>query len=53
MRKVYSIPQLPGMAERTLTLNSFSKNFMMTGWRVGCIVAPPQILTAVAYISTA
>ncbi|HPD88659.1 MAG TPA: aminotransferase class I/II-fold pyridoxal phosphate-dependent enzyme [Oscillospiraceae bacterium] len=42
---------LPGMAERTLTLNSFSKNFMMTGWRVGCIVAPSQILTAVAYIS--
>lgn len=30
---------LPGMAERTLTLNSFSKNFMMTGWRIGYIVA--------------
>jgi len=41
---------LPGMAKRTLTLNSFSKNFMMTGWRVGCIVAPPEMLPALAYI---
>ena len=28
------IRTLPGMAERTITLNSFSKNFLMTGWRV-------------------
>lgn len=41
---------LPGMAGRTLTLNSFSKNFMMTGWRVGCVVAPPGMLPALAYI---
>jgi len=34
---------LPGMAERTVTLNSFSKNFMMTGWRVGYIIAPKEI----------
>lgn len=32
----------PGMAERTLTLNSFSKNFIMTGWRIGYIVSAPQ-----------
>ncbi|MEI3098884.1 MAG: aminotransferase class I/II-fold pyridoxal phosphate-dependent enzyme [Oscillospiraceae bacterium] len=25
---------LPGMAERTVTFNSFSKNYLMTGWRV-------------------
>lgn len=31
---------LPDMAERTITLNSFSKGFNMTGWRVGHIVAP-------------
>ena len=35
---------LPGMAERTVTLNSFSKNFLMTGWRVGVILAEPELL---------
>lgn len=35
---------LPGMAERTITLNSFSKNFLMTGWRVGVVIAEPQVL---------
>ena len=35
---------LPGMAERTITLNSFSKNFLMTGWRVGVILAEPELL---------
>lgn len=34
---------LPGMEARTVTLNSFSKNFMMTGWRVGFIIAPREI----------
>ena len=38
---------LPGMRERTVTLNSFSKNFMMTGWRVGVIIAPEEIRRAV------
>ena len=36
---------LPGMAERTITLNSFSKNFLMTGWRVGVILAEPELLS--------
>ena len=31
---------LPGMAERTATLNSLSKSHAMTGWRVGWVVAP-------------
>lgn len=49
---------LPGMAERTITLNSFSKNFLMTGWRVGMLIAEPEILEVVvklngAYIYTA
>lgn len=35
---------LPGAAERTVTLNSFSKNFMMTGWRVGYIIAHPDLI---------
>ena len=34
---------LPGMLERTITLNSFSKNFLMTGWRVGVIIAEPAV----------
>ena len=35
---------LPGMKERTITINSFSKNFIMTGWRVGNVIAPPYIV---------
>lgn len=35
---------LPGMADRTITLNSFSKNFLMTGWRVGYIIAHPELI---------
>ena len=38
------IRTLPGMAERTITLNSFSKNFLMTGWRVGYIIAHPELI---------
>ncbi len=35
---------LPDMEKRTITLNSFSKNYMMTGWRVGAILAEPELL---------
>lgn len=42
---------LPGMADRTVTLNSFSKNFMMTGWRVGYIVAHPDLIQAFQYVN--
>ena len=44
LRPHVSIATLPGMAERTITLNSFSKNFLMTGWRVGVIIAEPEFL---------
>ena len=45
----YQIPfipfrSIPGMAERTVTINSFSKNFNMTGWRVGNIIAPEHLI---------
>lgn len=42
---------LPRMKERTITLNSFSKNFVMTGWRIGAMLAPPQIINAARKIN--
>lgn len=35
-----SIATLPGMRDRTITLNGFSKSYAMTGWRVGYLAAP-------------
>ena len=35
---------LPGMRERTITLNGFSKAFAMTGWRVGYAMAPRELV---------
>jgi len=35
-----SIGTLPGMRERTIVLNGFSKSYAMTGWRVGYLAAP-------------
>ena len=37
----HSIASLPGMAERTIILDGFSKSFAMTGWRLGYGVFPP------------
>ena len=42
---------LPGMKERTIILNSFSKNFTMTGWRIGNIVAPNYIIKTIQQIN--
>ena len=39
-----SFASLPGMWERTLTLNGFSKAFAMTGWRVGFICGPKELM---------
>jgi aspartate/methionine/tyrosine aminotransferase len=39
-----SIATLPGMRERTVTLNGFSKAFAMTGWRVGYLAAPRDVV---------
>ncbi len=38
-----SIAALPNMAERTLTINGFSKAYAMTGWRLGWLAAPAPI----------
>ena len=39
-----SIAQLPGMKERTILINGFSKAFAMTGWRLGFAAAPAVIM---------
>jgi aminotransferase len=41
-----SIATLPGMKERTVTLNGFSKTYAMTGWRVGYLAAPSAFVEA-------
>lgn len=41
-----SIASLPGMKERTIVINGFSKTFAMTGWRLGFAVGPELILSA-------
>jgi len=41
-----SISSLPGMAERTVIIDGFSKSFAMTGWRLGYAVAPPPVIDA-------
>jgi aminotransferase len=41
---------LPGMRERTITLGGFSKDYAMTGWRIGYAAAPPEILAAMRKI---
>ena len=40
-----SFASLPGMYERTLTVNGFSKSFAMTGWRVGYICGAKELIT--------
>ena len=39
-----SIASLPGMAERTIILDGFSKTFAMTGWRLGYAIVPPSLI---------
>ena len=42
--KHVSIAQLPGMKERTILINGFSKAFAMTGWRLGYACGPAAII---------
>jgi len=41
------IATLPEMAERTITISGASKTFSVTGWRIGTIVAPPDVTDAI------
>jgi aspartate/methionine/tyrosine aminotransferase len=42
-----SMAQLEGMRERTVVVNSMSKTYSVTGWRVGYVIAPPAITNAI------
>jgi aspartate aminotransferase len=45
-REHVSVATLPGCAERTLTVNGFSKGYAMTGWRLGYLAGPPGLVGA-------
>jgi aminotransferase len=46
----YSITSVPGMKERTIYLNGFSKSHAMTGWRLGYIAGPPELINVMLKI---
>ncbi|MEM9050400.1 MAG: aminotransferase class I/II-fold pyridoxal phosphate-dependent enzyme [Pseudomonadota bacterium] len=48
-----SLRALPGMAERTLVVNSLSKSHVMTGFRIGWLAGPPEIMRYVADLGMA
>ena len=51
--EMVSIGSLPGMRERTITVNGFSKGFAMTGWRLGYAAAPAPIAKAMSRMQSA
>jgi len=48
--KHFSFAALPGMKERSIVLNGFSKAFAMTGWRVGYACGPADVVAAITKI---
>ena len=46
-----SMLSCPGMEERTLIIDGFSKSFAMTGWRLGYTIAPPHIVPALVMLA--
>lgn len=40
------LAEMPGMWERTITINSTGKSFSMTGWKIGFLIAPPSLTEA-------
>ncbi|NLC55545.1 MAG: aminotransferase class I/II-fold pyridoxal phosphate-dependent enzyme [Armatimonadetes bacterium] len=44
------VPRLPGMRERTILLNGFSKAYAMTGWRMGFAAGPAPVIQAMTKI---
>ncbi len=51
-RKHISVGSLPGMGERTLTVNGMSKAYAMTGWRLGWLAGPTPIMKAAAKMNS-
>ncbi|MBQ4564036.1 MAG: aminotransferase class I/II-fold pyridoxal phosphate-dependent enzyme [Lachnospiraceae bacterium] len=45
-----SIASLPGMAERTIVINGFSKSYAMTGWRLGYAAGPANVISQMTKI---
>ncbi len=45
-----SIGSFPGMKDYTIILNGFSKSFAMTGWRIGYIAAPSELLSQIVKV---
>lgn len=43
-RRPVSIASIDGMYERTIVINGFSKSYAMTGWRLGYVLGPEQII---------
>ena len=43
----FSIASIDGMRERTVTINSLSKTYSVTGWRVGWAIASPELTAAI------
>ncbi|MGH2405074.1 MAG: pyridoxal phosphate-dependent aminotransferase, partial [bacterium] len=51
--QTHFLQSVPGMAERTVTLYTFSKKYAMTGWRLGAAIAPPAIVQVFTALSAA
>ncbi|HTV60149.1 MAG TPA: pyridoxal phosphate-dependent aminotransferase [Verrucomicrobiae bacterium] len=50
--KPFSAASLPGPKDRLIVAGSFSKTFAMTGWRVGYVLAPAQLVSAIAKLQS-
>ncbi|MEO2162492.1 MAG: aminotransferase class I/II-fold pyridoxal phosphate-dependent enzyme [bacterium] len=50
-RRHISPATLPGLAERSLTIGGFSKTFSITGWRIGYLAGPADLVNAIGLIS--
>lgn len=49
-RKHTSIANIPGMKDRTIIVNGFSKTYAMTGWRLGYAVGPAEIISVMTKV---
>lgn len=45
-----SVAAEPGMLDRVITISGFSKTYAMTGWRVGYVIAPDNVIAAMAHV---